>query len=535
MKQRIILIDSNNIAYRAFYALPDTIATSSGIMTNAVLGFINMLLKLIDDLKPDTVICTFDSKGPTFRHKMFEEYKMHRKKMPDELAHQLPLIKEVMEAFNIKCLEKEGMEADDILASIARDAAADYKETIIVTGDKDMLQMVSKRIKVLSSKKSITDTIIYNKERVIEKMGVEPGKVRDLLALMGDNSDNIPGVPGIGPKTAVKLIGEFGNLEDIYKNIEKIKSEKLRKTLAENRNLAMTCKELATLKDDIEIDPEVFRTSFREIEYDRVKKIFERLEFNNLVRRLPKYTDIIDFKEGSGDKGKIEASIIMLKSPGPDTDLKSIASNNDGTAYIETLMEKDKTEGIILYFGGSDAYLIDHGSFKEEKVKDAIRNIIEDINIKKSGLYLKQAIKFFRKYNIILEGSINDFEIMYLALNPLKASADIADMSRDLLNIELDSIEFKGKGNKGEKEDEDREIQMTLDFTGNEGVSGRKKPDADSQKYGTILKSFSVYKKIESGLLRLIEKNGLSRVYSEIEEPLIKVFAEMEYIGSKHR
>ncbi len=531
MKQRIILIDSNNIAYRAFYALPDTIATSSGIMTNAVLGFINMLLKLIEDLKPDIVICTFDSKGPTFRHKMFEEYKMHRKKMPDELAQQLPLIKEVMEAFNIECLEKEGVEADDILASIARDASADYRETIIVTGDKDMLQMVSERVKVLSSRKSITDTIIYDKERVIEKMGVEPGKVRDLLALMGDNSDNIPGVPGIGPKTAVKLIKEFGNLEDIYNNIEKIKNEKLRKTLAENRGLAMTCKELTTLKDDIEIDPEIYGTSFKNIEYGRVKKIFERLEFNNLVRRLPKYIDIIDFKEGSGDEGKVETSKIMMKFLSPDTDLKNMARGNNNAVYIETIMEKNKAEGIILYFGGSDAYLIGQGSLKEEKGNSAIRNIIEDGDIKKSGIYLKQAIKFFRKYNIILEGRINDFEIMYLALNPLKSSADIAGISRDLLNIEIDSIEFKGKGNEDEKKAADREMQMTLDFTGDEDKSGEKKPGTDNQKYEAVLKGLSVYKKIESGLLGLIEKNGLSKVYSEIEEPLIKVFAEMEYTG----
>jgi len=194
-------------------------------------------------------------------------------------------------------------------------------------------------------------------------------------------------------------------------------------------------------------------------------------------------------------------------------------------------MEKNKAEGIILYFGGSDAYLIDHGSLKEDKRKSAIRSIIEDRDIKKSGIYLKQAIKFFRKHNIILEGRINDFEIMYLALNPLKASADIADISRDLLNIEIDSIKFKGKGNEGEKKGTDRETQMTLDFTSSEDISGGKEPDTDSQKYEAVLKSLSVYKKIESGLLELIEKNGLSKVYSEIEEPLIKVFAEMEYTG----
>jgi len=531
MKQRMIIIDSNNIAYRAFYALPDTITTSSGMMTNAVLGFTNMLLKLIEDLKPDIVICAFDSKGPTFRHEMFKEYKMHRKKMPDELAHQLPLIKEVMEAFNIRCLEKEGMEADDIIASIARNTVSKYRETIIVTGDKDMLQMVSESIKVLSSKKSINDTIIYNQARVKEKMGVGPGRVRDLLALMGDSSDNIPGVPGIGPKTAIKLIEEFGSLDDIYNNIEKIKNEKLRKMLIENRGLAIKSKELATLKNDIEIDPEIFKTSFKNIEYSRVKKVFETLEFNNLVRRLPKYVDIIDFKEESAETDRVETSMIVLELLSPYTDLKSIAQGNNKTVYITALMEKNRAGALILYFGGSSAYFIDNRSLKGEKEKNFIKNIIENKKIKKSGLYLKQAIKLLRKYNIIIEGPVNDFEIMYLALNPLKASADIGDISKDLLNIEIDSIEFKGKGDKVEEKGPDKDMQMTLDFASDGDSSGEEDPDKLGKKYGDLLRSLSVYKRIEKVLIELIEKNGLSKLYEEIEEPLIKVLAEIEYTG----
>ena len=232
-KEKILLIDSNNIAYRAFFALPDTITTSSGIITNAVLGFTNMILKLVEDLKPETIICAFDSKTPTFRHKMFDQYKIHRKKMPDELIHQIPLIKQVMEAFNIVCIEKDGMEADDILASLAKTASGTYTQTIIVTGDKDMLQMVSDDIKVLSTKMSITDTIIYDGDGVEKKLGVRPDKVKDLLALMGDSSDNIPGVRGIGPKTAVKLIKQFGSMESIFENIESIKSPKLKSLLLE--------------------------------------------------------------------------------------------------------------------------------------------------------------------------------------------------------------------------------------------------------------------------------------------------------------
>ena len=526
MKQRIIIIDSNNIAYRAFYALPDTITTSSGMMTNAVLGFTNMLLKLIEDFKPDSVVCAFDSRGPTFRHEMFKEYKMHRKKMPDELADQLPLIKEVVEAFNIRCLEKEGMEADDLIASVVRDAGSRYRETIIVTGDKDMLQMVSDNdIKVLSSKKSINDTIIYDEEGVKEKMGVEPKMVRDLLALMGDNSDNIPGVPGIGPKTAVKLIGEFGSLDDIYNSIEKIKSEKLQGMLADNKGLAMTSKELATLKDDIDIDPEIFEKSYKDIDYSSVKKIFESFEFNNLIKRLPGYKNIIDFKKDSVYIDKIETSKIMLESLGPDTDLIDAAINNNKTAYIAALIENNNATGFILYFGGNKAFLIDNRMLKGENEKKAIMEVIEDKNIKKSGIYLKQAIKLLKRNNIIMEGRLNDFEIMYLALNPLKANAGIGEISANLLNIEIDSIEFKG--NESTKKDKNKDLQMALDFDGGEDDTFEEASD----KYSDILRSLSVYKEIDSSLAALMEKKGLSKLYDEIESPLIKVLGEIEYTG----
>ncbi|MBN1298704.1 MAG: DNA polymerase I, partial [Actinobacteria bacterium] len=195
MAKKIILIDGNNIAYRAFYALPETITTSSGITTNAVLGFTNMLLKLMEEEDPDTIICAFDSKSPTFRHKMFDEYKIHRKPMPEQLSYQLPLIIEVLEAFGIPCLREEGVEADDILASIAHFSSDKYKETIIVTGDKDILQLVSDGLKVMAVRKGVTDIVLYNAEMVEQKFGVSPEKMKELLALMGDSSDNIPGVP----------------------------------------------------------------------------------------------------------------------------------------------------------------------------------------------------------------------------------------------------------------------------------------------------------------------------------------------------
>ncbi|MCK5567444.1 MAG: DNA polymerase I, partial [Actinomycetia bacterium] len=348
MKEKIILIDSNNIAYRAFFALPDTITTSSGIITNAVLGFTNIILKLAEDFKPDTIICAFDSKGPTFRHKMFDQYKIHRKKMPDELIHQIPLIKQVMEAFNIACIEKEGMEADDILASLARKASGSYKQVIIFTGDKDMLQMVSDDIKVLSSKKSITDTIIYNREGVEKKLGVNPDRVKDLLALMGDSSDNIPGIGGIGPKTAVKLIKQFGTIEEIFEGIESIKSEKLKNLLDQNREVAFMSKKLAILKEDIEFDTGLMDTSFKGLDFKKVKEIFEELEFKNLVNRLPKYIKIMDFKEVQPEAATIINKKISLKTFPAGIDHEVVLEKNGSKVFIAALEEDGRMCGLII-------------------------------------------------------------------------------------------------------------------------------------------------------------------------------------------
>jgi len=305
-KNKIVLIDGNNIAYRAFYALPDSISTSSGVIINAVLGFTNMLLKLIEEQKPDTVICAFDSKTPTFRHKMFKQYKIKRKKMPDELGNQLPLIKEVLRVFNITCLEKDGFEADDIIADIVFKTRESPYRITIVTGDKDMLQLVSGNVKVLSAGKGVTDAILFDRSKVIEKFGVEPERIKDLLALMGDSSDNIPGVPGIGPKTAKVLLSEYASIEEIYKNLNKIGSERLKKVLEENRDIAELSKKLTALKviDDLDVE-KIISKSFKNISLNKVRQLFDSLEFRNLWKKLYGMKDKIDLKKESVKNEKI--------------------------------------------------------------------------------------------------------------------------------------------------------------------------------------------------------------------------------------
>jgi len=515
MTQKIVLIDSNNIAYRAFYALPDTIITSSGVMTNAVLGFTNMFLKIVEDQRPDRVVCAFDSRGPTFRHRMFEEYKLHRKKMPEELLGQLPLIKEVMEAFSISCIEMEGMEADDILATLARNTAESGDEAVIVTGDKDMLQMVSGRVSVLSSKKSITDTFIYGPEAVREKMGVGPGSVRDLLALMGDSSDNIPGVPGVGPKTAVKLINEFGSLEGIYENIAKIKSVKLQELLEANRDLAMKSKELATLKKDLDIDRELIERSFRDIDIGRIKDVFGRLEFGNLLKRLPGYAGLMDIAESGGEAAGLELPALELERSGDGT----IPGPVKDQIYL--MPAGPGASDILVYTGGEKAFLADAGIPGEEKASGALRAIMEDSDIKKTGIHLKQVIKLFLKNGIKVRGRLFDLEIMFLLVNPLRSSADMAGMSSLILGMEMDDIRFPGSG----KEDTG-DTQMSLDF-----ASPGAGEDIDTEKYGQVLKEAALLDELGKRLVKKLQENGLTCLYEEIEEPMIGVLAEIENKG----
>jgi len=536
--KKIILIDGNNIAYRAFYALPDTISTSSGVTTNAVLGFTSMLLKLINEQEPDSIVCTFDSKTPTFRHKMFDRYKIQRKKMPVELGNQLNLIKEVLGAFNIACLEKEGYEADDILANITRKIKDEFEQIVIVTGDKDMLQLVSDNIKVMSLKKGITDTVLFDSQGVEEKFGVKPQNIKDLLALMGDSSDNIPGVPGIGPKTARLLISKYGSLEGIYKNLDKLDDDRLRNMLLENKNLASLSGELTTLRmvEDIDIKTEI-RNSFKNVSINRVRRLFESLEFRNLEKKLYNMKNKIDFDEEKSESKEIVKSI-KLKRIVSIEDLKYLNKNIEKNKKIyiaECIHGDDKGEflGFILYDGDEYAIFAAKDELALKDIREELKKILENKKCKISGFDLKEIYKILKRNGIVLKGEFIDYKILYLILNPNKSTASLDETIYDLLKIE-----FRSTNELGGTEDDDKEKiagslekitnkkQLELDFS-------RKKEEIIGQNYqlDRLLKKISWYKDIENELLERIKNEGVEKLYRDIEEPLIKVLAEIEYTG----
>ena len=288
-KPLLVLFDGNALIHRAFHALPPLTVSKTGEMVGAVYGFALMLLKVINELKPTHYAIAFDMKGPTFRHKLFDQYKAQRPKTPDELIAQLGRVRQLVETFHIPIFELEGYEADDLLGTLSQQASQQDIETIIVTGDADTMQLVSPRVKVLYPRPrgSFSDTMLYDEGAVSQKYGVKPEQIADLKGLAGDPSDNIPGVSGIGPKTAVKLIQQFGSVEQIYEHIDQVTPTKLQARLRENEAIARQSKELATIVTETPVSLKPDDCQISQYDRNQVTELFRELEFTSLLPKLP--------------------------------------------------------------------------------------------------------------------------------------------------------------------------------------------------------------------------------------------------------
>jgi len=278
--QRLYLIDGSSYIYRAYYAIRH-LSNSKGLATNAVFGFVNMLLKVVREQQPDHLAVIFDAPGPTFRKELYPEYKSNRAKMPDDLVPQVPLIKEVVRAFNMPAIEKEGFEADDIIATLAKRFAGKGLEVTVVTGDKDLLQIVSERIRLLDTMKAKVSGL----DEVAERFGGEPAKVIEVQALAGDTSDNVPGVPGVGEKTAVKLIQEYGSVENLLASVDQLKG-KLQERLREYGELARLSRQLVTLRDDVPLELDYAAFALSAPDSAALTALFRELEFHKLLQEF---------------------------------------------------------------------------------------------------------------------------------------------------------------------------------------------------------------------------------------------------------
>lgn len=285
--KRLIIIDSNSLLHRAFHALPP-LTNKKGQPTGAIYGFLLTLFKAIKDLRANYIVATFDTPKPTFRHQKFKEYKAHRIKTPDGIVSQIPIMKEVLKSFDIPVFGKEGFEADDLIATIAK-KTENEADVFIVSGDLDNLQLVDPKIKVYTLGKGIKDSVLYDEQKVIDRFGIKPEQMNDFKALTGDVSDNVPGVPGIGKTTAAQLIQEYGSLRNLYNELATdtaVLKPKIKETIRNNKESAFLSLELVQTKKDVAVDFSLESCKFGQFDREKVKIIFNELGFNSLIDRL---------------------------------------------------------------------------------------------------------------------------------------------------------------------------------------------------------------------------------------------------------
>jgi DNA polymerase I len=312
---RLMLLDGNGLIYRGYYALIQTpLTTSKGELVNAVFGFTNIVLRAIQDVKPDAVAIAFDLGKPTFRHERFEEYKATRQRMPDELRDQFPKVREVVAALGFPVYEQEGFEADDVIATLVGQAEAAGLETTIVTGDLDMLQLVTDRTRlVVSLRGGVANTVVYDRARIDERWGLRPDQMLDYKALKGDTTDNIPGVPGVGEKTAAKLVATFGGVDALYERIDEVTPEKLRPVLLEAKERVLASRDLQRLVRDVPVELDVEAARLGEYDRDAVVRLFREYEFRTLIDRLPPLAGetaaeaVVRSREAAGEVGAARA------------------------------------------------------------------------------------------------------------------------------------------------------------------------------------------------------------------------------------
>ena len=511
-----VLVDGNSFCYRAFYAIRE-LRNSKGEPTNAIYGFITMLEKLLKDIEPDSVAVTFDLKGPTFRHIRYEDYKIQRAPMPEDLVFQMPLIKEVVRALNICIFEKEGFEADDVIATLAKKLEKAGYQNYIVTGDKDALQLVNKKTKVLNPQK---DNFIYNEAEVEKRFGVEPKRVIEVMSLMGDASDNIPGVPGIGEKTAIKLIQEFGTLEGVLKNINKIKGDKLKENLKTYEAQARLSRELATAEDNVPLEPDFEKMKRCAPDTQKLIELYQRFEFRTLLKAL----SVEPQKDVEKD---LKYTLIQDRSDF-DALKKELASKKEWAFDFETTGTdplRAHPIGISFSFKAKEAFyvafsdspdLFAHSKKAAEGRMSAkeclldLKELFEKESIKKIGQNIKYEMLVLKNFGIELKGIDFDTMIASYCLNPAKPNHNLDDIAMEHLGLRITSItELIGTGVK----------QVTMDKVELEKVYQYGCQDSD------------VTYRLSKVLGAKLEEKGLVELFREMEMPLVTVLADMEYAG----
>lgn len=515
-KPLLLLFDGHALVHRAFHALPPLSVSKTGEPTGAVYGFTRMLLKAIQDLKPTHWAIAFDRPAPTFRHLEFEEYKAQRPETPDELRRQLGRVREIVEALNIPIFELDGYEADDLLGTLSREATSEGIDTIIVSGDNDMLQLVSPTVRVLLPQRTFGETTLYDTDAVRQKYDIAPEQIPDFKGLKGDPSDNIPGVPGVGEKTATRLIQLFGSVEGIYEHIDEVTPVKLRETLLAEGGLAKQSKKLATIVTDAPVDFDPACCQRSAFERSRLAPLFRELEFFRLLEKLPEITGPAPAVDAGLPADKAEYTLVDTLSA-----LKELVVRlSHSTSFvIHPVMEHEKPgaaaiAGIALSIPAEAAYYIPvgHGQLDTsgqldlQQTLDLLRPLLSNIHVAKLAHNGKEVINRLAEFNVELQNL--EFDTMIAAYLLGEKSLDLKAMAPIKLGVEITP--------PPEPSGPRQRLITEADFP----LAARHACD-----------EATVIGRLRPLLQTELEEKQLLRLFNEVEMPLIPVLARMERNG----
>ena len=492
MDKKLVLIDGNSIAYRAFFALP-LLNNDKGVHTNSVYGFTMMLNRILEEEKPTHILVAFDAGKTTFRHASFKEYKGGRQKTPPELSEQFPFIRELLDCFQIKRYELENYEADDIIGTLSLQAEKDGFEVKVISGDKDLTQLSSPSTTVSITKKGITEIEEYTPKHIHEKYGLSPLQIIDLKGLMGDASDNIPGIPGVGEKTALKLLHQFETVENLLQSIDEVSGQKLKEKIEEHKDLALLSKELATITREAPLEVSVNETEYTGMDQDRVISFYKELGFSTLLDKL-------DVTESAPlEQEKIEVHTAEMTEE---------MFADESALYVEILEDNYHRADIIgiaisneqghFYFNGDDALS-----------SDAFKSWAEDETKKKTVFDAKRTVVALRHRGVEIKGIDFDVFLASYILDPAESVDEVAEITKTqgTIRLETDDV-FYGKGAK------------------------RKIPEEAELREHIARKSKAIFS-LKEPMIDKLQEFEQYHLFTELELPLSIILANMEWQGIK--
>ena len=518
-QKRLFIIDGYATLYRAHYALiRNPLTNTAGTPTSAVFGFANQVFQLIEEENPDYLVAAFDSKGKNFRHELYEDYKANRSAMPDEIQTQLPYLWELLDAMNIPTLRVDGVEADDIIGTVAKMCDQDNLQCNIVSGDKDFMQLINDKTFLYAPQARKRAKEIFNKKKVLEKWGVGPEHIIDLLGLMGDSSDNVPGVQGVGPKTAMKLIQDFGSIENIYEEIDNIENEKMKEKLLNSKENALLSKQLVTILTDVKIDANIDDFQLKEMDSTKLEDIFKELEFSGLLKKIGS-NESVQIKTIKREKkyenlttmNQLTSFVKLIKeNEWLSVDLETTSVNPMLAEIVGFSFSVKKDTGVYVPIHFKDKAGNLFGDDDLEVVIHVLKPVLENPNIPKTGQNIKYDALIMKRYGINLNGIAFDTMIAAHLISPNARSYKLDNLSLTHLNYKMVPIQdLIGSGKN----------QITMDQVALEDVSFYAAEDAD-----VVIELTQIF-------LKELKNQKLYNYFKSIEIDLLPVLIDMQFNG----